>query len=122
MIINKRIKDTLSEISKESVKLHNDPEKHTKYIKRMMQVFHTHLTDEERVYVVAYLLELLHYRTLAIDPDNMLTISNIRIRTLFFVFVSTVVTMFIAAYLFKTNSSVVHIGEFLFKFLMIFKI
>lgn len=120
MRVNRRIKETLSEIAKESVKLHNEPDQQLKYLRRVMGIYHSHLSEEEKVFVVKYMLELLHYRNLSIDPDNMLTISNIRIRTIFFVFVCSVMGMVIAAALFKTNTSLLYIGNLLFKFFMIF--
>ena len=120
MRVNRSIKETLSEIAKESVKLHNEPDQQLKYLRRVVGIYHTQLSEEERVFVMKYMLELLHYRNLSIDPDNMLTISNIRIRTIFFVFVCSVMGMVIAAALFKTNTSLLHIGNLLFKFFMIF--
>ena len=120
MRVNRRIKETLSEIAKESVKLHNEPDQQLKYLRRVVGVYHSHLSEEEKVFVVKYMLELLHYRNLSIDPDNMLTISNIRIRTIFFVFICTVIAMIFAAALFKTNTSVLHLGNLLIKFFMIF--
>ena len=120
MRVNRRIKETLSEISKETIKLHNEPDQQLRYLRRIVSIYHGHLTEEERVFIVKYFLELLHYRNLSIDPDNMLTISNIRIRTIFFVFICSVMTMIVAAVLFKTNTSVLHLGNLLIKFFMIF--
>lgn len=120
MRINRRIKETLSEISKETVKLHNEPDQQLRYIRRIVGVYQNQLTEEEQVLVSKYLLELLHYRNLSIDPDNMLTISNIRIRTIFFVFICTVMTMIVAAALFKTNTSILHLVNLLVKFFTIF--
>lgn len=120
MRVNRRIKETLSEIAKETVKLHNEPDQQLKYIRRISSIFQNHLSEEERIFLIKYLLDLLHYRNLSIDPDNMLTISNIRIRTIFFVFISTVIAMIVAAALFKTNTSVLHLGNLLIKFFMIF--
>lgn len=122
MRINRRIKQTLSEIAKESVRLHNEPDQQLKYIRRILGIYQNHLTDEERVFLIKYIIDLLHYRNLSIDPDNMLTISNIRIRTIFFIFVCSIVLMIAAAVLFKTNTSVLHLGSLLFKFFMIFGI
>lgn len=120
MRINRRIKQTLSEIAKESVKLHNEPDQQLRYIRRIVGIYQNHLTDEERVFLIKYILDLLHYRNLSIDPDNMLTISNIRIRTIFFIFVCCIILMIAAAILFKTNTSVLHLGNLIFKFFMIF--
>ena len=120
MRVNRKIKETLSEISKETVKLHNEPDQQLRYLRRVVGIYQNQLTEEERIFVVKYFLELLHYRNLSIDPDNMLTISNIRIRTIFFVFICTVMTMIVAAALFKTNTSVLHLGNLLIKFFMIF--
>ena len=120
MRVNRRIKETLSEISKESIKFHNEPDQQLRYLRRIVSIYQGHLTEEERIFIVKYFLELLHYRNLSIDPDNMLTISNIRIRTIFFVFVCSVMMMIVAAVLFKTNTSVLHLGNLLIKFFMIF--
>ena len=120
MRVNRRIKETLSEISKETIKLHNEPDQQLRYLRRIVSIYQGHLTEEERIFIVKYFLELLHYRNLSIDPDNMLTISNIRIRTIFFVFICTVIAMIFAAALFKTNTSILHLGNLLIKFFMIF--
>ena len=120
MRVNRRIKETLSEISKETIKLHNEPDQQLRYLRRIVSIYQGHLTEEERIFIVKYFLELLHYRNLSIDPDNMLTISNIRIRTIFFVFICSVMVMIVASVLFKTNTSVLHLGNLLIKFFMIF--
>lgn len=122
MRVNKKIKEVLSEIAKESVKFHNDPENQTKYVRRVVKLCEEHLTTDEKIYLISSIMELLHYRNLSVDPDNMLTINNIRIRTLFFVFMSTLVLMFAGAFLFKTNSSVIHFGSILVNFLKMFSL
>lgn len=122
MRVNRKIKDAFSEIAKESVKLHNDPERQTRYVRRMVKVYDEHFTDEEKIYIVSSVMELLHYRNLSVDPDNMLTISNIRIRTLFFVFMSTLVLMVAGATLFKTNTSVLQLSNLFVNFLKMFSL
>lgn len=106
MIINPVLKAALDAIAQASIRYHNNPALHDRYIKRILKVYDQHLSQEERVYVFYSLLELVHYRNLAVDPDNMITISNVRIRTLFFVFVATIIAMVLAAVLFKPDSAV----------------
>lgn len=122
MRINNQIKTTFSEIARESVKFHNDPQRHTKYLRRITRVYQDHLSEEEKVFVMSTLMELLHYRNLSVDPDNMLTINNIRLRTLFMVFIGTIVMMLVAAALFKTNSSISHLIGMMGGFFKMFRL
>jgi uncharacterized Tic20 family protein len=52
----------------------------------------------------------------------MITISNVRIRALFFVFVATVVLMMLGAILFKTNSGVAGVVPIFMNFFKMFSI
>jgi hypothetical protein len=117
--VNPLVKQTLSEIARESVQHHNSAEQ-GRWIRRLMRVYHTRLTEQEQVYVAFALLELLHYRNLSVDPENMLTIANVRLRTYFFVFLAMIVLMVVAAVLFKTNHHLTTLTGVLLRFFKIF--
>ena len=122
MRVNKQIKEALAAISRESVRLHNDPKKQTRYMRRVLNIYNTHLTDEERVYLLSALMELLHYRNITVDPDVILAINNVRLRSIFFVFVGTVVLMITGAGLFKSNTSISSIIEVFTNFIVMFSL
>ena len=122
MKINPEIKTALSVIAKASVKYHNETTSHTRYIRRLLKVFDNHLTEEERIYVIFAIAELVHYRNLAVDPDNMVTISNIKLRSTFFVFLSTIVVLVIAVVLFSSRNGLNDILPMLLHFFKIFSI
>lgn len=122
MRVNKQIKEVLSAISRESVTLHNDPKKQTRYMRRMIRVYNTHLSDEERIYLLTALLDMLHYRNIAVDPDVILAINNVRLRSLFFVFMGTVVLMIVGAGLFRYNTSIGSIISVFTNFIKMFSL
>lgn len=85
MLINDTIKKTLIEIAAESVKYGNSTESQRKYIIRLLGIFNKHLNEEEKIYFIAFILDMIHYRTIATDPENVLTMHNIKFRYLFLV-------------------------------------
>lgn len=105
MIVSKKIKETFKEITEQNVKYMNMPDKERKYLKRLLNVFKNHLSDEEQLFLFKIILEQMHYRNLITDPDNIVQIHNIKLKTITYVFVLTVVIILLAAALFKVNDS-----------------
>lgn len=105
MMISKKIKDTFKEITEQNVKYMNMPDKERKYLKRLLNVFKNHLSDEEQLFLFKIILEQMHYRNLITDPDNIVQIHNIKLKTITYVFFLTVVLILLIAALFKVNDS-----------------
>ena len=105
MLINKKIKETFKEITEQDVKYMNMPDKERKYLKRLLNVFKNHLSDEAQLFLFKIILEQMHYRNLITDPDNIVQIHNIKLKTITYVFFLTVVIILLVAALFKVNDS-----------------
>lgn len=105
MLISKKIKETFKEITEQNVKYINMPDKERKYLKRLLNVFKNHLSDEEQLFLFKIILEQMHYRNLITDPDNIVQIHNIKLKTITYVFFLTVVIILLVAALFKVNDS-----------------
>ena len=105
MIVSKKIKETFKEITEQNVKYMNMPDKERKYLKRLLNVFKNHLSDEEQLFLFKIILEQMHYRNLITDPDNIVQIHNIKLKTITYVFFLTVVIILLVAALFKVNDS-----------------
>lgn len=90
MKINPDIKKTLSLIGKEAVDNGNTPDGERRYHRKMLQVFKHNLSEEEQLYILKTVLEFVHYRTITTDPDNILSIHNIKLRSWFFVFLAVI--------------------------------
>ncbi len=105
MLINKKIKETFKEITEQDVKYMNMPDKERKYLKRLLNVFKNDLSDEEQLFLFKIILEQMHYRNLITDPDNIVQIHNIKLKTITYVFFLTVVIILLVAALFKVNDS-----------------
>ena len=113
MKVNPLISKVIAEISKESVRLANNPTAHYKYVRRILRVYDKTLNEEDRIFVMNQLLEMIHYKNATLDPDNMFTAANIRFRSWSYLTFLIVVIMIIAAILFKTNSSLNLIVDYL---------
>lgn len=111
MIINKKIKETLDEISKESIKNSNSPDKEHRYLRRMLKLFKENLTEEEQLYLFKVILEQIHYRSIISDPDNILQIHNIKLKTITYVFFLSIVFVITAAIMFESNENLNKIIE-----------
>ena len=105
MMISKKIKDTFKEITEQNVNYINIPDKERKYLKRLLNVFKNNLNDEEQLFLFKVILEQMHYRNLITDPDNIVQIHNIKLKTITYVFFLTVVIILLVAALFKVNDS-----------------
>lgn len=105
MIVNKKIKDALKEITEQNVKYMNTPDKERKYLVRLLGVFKNTLTEQEQIFIFKIILEQIHYRNLITDPDNIVQIHNIKLKTITYVFLLTVIVILLVAALFKVNES-----------------
>ena len=105
MMISKKIKETFKEITEQNVKYMNTPDKERKYLKRLLNIFKNNLNDEEQLFLFKVILEQMHYRNLITDPDNIVQIHNIKLKTITYVFFLTVVLILLIAALFKVNDS-----------------
>ena len=105
MIVNKKIKDALKEITEQNVKYMNTPDKERKYLVRLLGVFKNTLTEQEQIFIFKIILEQIHYRNIITDPDNIMQIHNIKLKTITYVFLLTVIVILLVAALFKVNES-----------------
>lgn len=101
MIINRKINDTLAEISLRSIEYSNSKESKRKYFKRLLKIFNDTLSEEERIFLVSYLLDNIHYKNILIDPETMLTANNIRLRTFFLAFTVICLAEILVLFLFQ---------------------
>ena len=113
MKVNPLISKVISEISTESVRLANNPAAHYKYVRRILRVYDKTLNEEDRIFVMSQLLEMVHYKNATLDPDNMFTAANIRFRSWSYLTFLIIVVMIIAAILFETNSGLNLIVDYL---------
>ena len=105
MIVNKKIKDALKEITEQNVKYMNTPDEERKYLVRLLGVFKNTLTEQEQIFIFKIILEQMHYRNIITDPDNIVQIHNIKLKTITYVFLLTVIVILLVAALFKVNES-----------------
>lgn len=113
MKVNPLISKVISEISEESFRLANNPSAHYKYIRRILRVYDKNLNEEDRIFVLNQLLEMLHYKNATLDPDNMFIAANIRFRSWSYLTFLIIVVMIITAALFKTNSALNIVVDYL---------
>jgi len=106
MKVNPKIKEVIDEIAKEAVNHFNSDNKFkVSRLRKIYKFFKTNLTEDEQLYIVAYVLESLHYKNTLVDPETLITASNIKLRFIFFIVISIIFIMIVFAILFKTNSS-----------------
>jgi len=122
MRVNPKIRDTLKEISTQAIAHANTPSPDYKHLRRLLRVYDKHLSEEERIFLFKTMLEFVHYRNVMVDPDNLLVLSNIKLRTYVFIFVLVTFGMLIAAALFKTNSALNGLLEVAGRFIKLFSL
>lgn len=105
MKVNPEIKKALSAIASESIKLANNPTVHYRYVRRILRVYEKHLKEEDKVFLMNTLLEMVHYKSALLDPENMLQAANIKIRTIMFVTLMVLGVLIVAGMIFRTNDS-----------------
>jgi len=106
MIINPQIKNLFKEISMQSLAYTNSPDKDRKYNRKLLKVFKERLTEDEQLYVMKCLFDSLHYKNIVTDPDNVLQLHNIKLRTFTFIFFMVSLLMLLASALFRNNDSI----------------
>ena len=122
MKVNPKIRAVLDEIAKDAVTHANTPAKNYKHCRRLLRVFSSTLTEQERIYIVSMLFEMVHYKNVMVDPDNLLTISNIKLRTILFTFLLGMVFLVSGAVLFRSNHSLNGIMNMIDGFMKIFSL
>lgn len=115
MLVNPEIKLVLAEIAERSVDLANKPDERKKYLRRLVDFYITKLSDDEQLFIATVLAEQLAYKNIIVDPDNIIAIHNVKLRTYTFIAIIVASLMVIAAALFKTNDSINDIVEVLNK-------
>ena len=105
MIINPKIKGLFKEVSVQSIAYANTPDKERKYNRRLLKIFKEQLTEEEQLYVMKSLFESIHYKNIVTDPDNVLQLHNIKLRTFTFAFFACSLFALLISALFKNNTS-----------------
>lgn len=104
MIVSKKLNDLFKEISTKTTEYGNSENNKQKYIRKIVSVFMNTLTEDERVFITWYIFENLHYRSLLIDPETMLSVNNIQLKTILFVAAITIIITIIFSIAFDKNS------------------
>ena len=106
MIVNPKLKELFAEIAEQANKYLNQRDDKKKYVRRLVKLYTTKLSEEEQIYVMSQVLDQLSYKSIVVDPDNLIALNNVKHRTYFVIFILTVLGMLTAAALFKTNSAI----------------
>lgn len=104
MIVNKQIKDALVSISENSIKHSNIPDVNTRHNKRLIHFFIHNLTEEEQLYIFSCILEQIQYRSIITDPDNVALIHNIKLKTITYIFILSVILIIILSMIFNIHN------------------
>lgn len=119
MNVNPKIKLILAEIAEQSIKYANTKDERKKYQRKLLRLFKQSMSEDEQLYVLNNILEEISYKNIIADPENMLTVGNIKLRSHFMIFVMSVIVLLLASYLFGTNDEMKAIGDELGKLLKI---
>lgn len=119
MNVNPKIKLMLAEIAEQSIKYANTKDERKKYQRKLLKLFKQSMSEDEQLYVFNNLLEEISYKNIIADPENMLTVGNIKLRSHFMIFVMSIIVLLLASYLFGTNDEIKAIGDGLGKLLKI---
>ncbi len=113
MKVNPEIRKTLVSIAENAIDNDNSPDENRAMFRKLVRMFRHHLTEEEQIYVLKTILEFVHYRNIATDPDNLLTMHNIKLRSGMFIFFMAVGFTVLVSVLFQSNNSLAAIGSIL---------
>lgn len=80
MIINPKIRELLSEISKESIKHANTYSVNRRYLQRLISIYIRKLDAKEQEYLLAVLLRELSHKRESLDPDTLILQNNLKIK------------------------------------------
>ena len=119
MNVNPKIKLMLAEIAEQSIKYANTKDERKKYQRKLLRLFKQSMSEDEQLYVLNNILEEISYKNIIADPENMLTVGNIKLRSHFMIFVMSIIVLLLASYLFGTNDEIKAIGDGLGKLLTI---
>lgn len=119
MNVNPKIKLMLAEIAEQSIKYANSKDERKKYQRKLLKLFKQSMSEDEQLYVLNTILEEISYKNIIADPENMLTVGNIKLRTHFMIFVMSIIVLLLVSYLFGTNEEIKVIGDGLGKLLKI---
>lgn len=119
MNVNPKIKLMLAEIAEQSIKYANSKNERKKYQRKLLRLFKESMSEDEQLYVLNNILEEISYKNIIADPENMLTVGNIKLRSHFMIFVMSVIVLLLGSYLFGTNEEIKTIGDSLGKLLKI---
>lgn len=103
MKINTKIRETFKEISRSSIEYNNQTDIDRKYFKRFLKIFKEELTEDEQVYVMRTIFEFVHYKSIITDPDNIIQIHNLKLRSVTFMFILSTMFLIIIAMIFDVN-------------------
>lgn len=109
MIVNPKLKQLFNEIEKESIKYSNTPDHEKKYLRKLLIVFKESLTEDEQLYVFKNIVEFFHYKNIITDPDNILQLHNIKMRTYTYVMFLCVIVVLVVASVIKDSDSINYI-------------
>lgn len=118
MRVNTQLKQTLIEIADKTIEYSNEADTQRKYLRRILRTYKNTLKEDEQMYVLKVISEMIHYRTIATDPENMITLSNIKLRSYLTIFLLSSVFMFMTFFLVSQTSSASSITEFLGKIMI----
>lgn len=119
MNVNPKIKLMLAEIAEQSIKYANTKDERKKYQRKLLRLFKESMSEDEQLYVFNNILEEISYKNIIADPENMLTVGNIKLRSHFMIFVMSVIVLLLGSYLFGTNEEIKTMGDSLGKLLKI---
>lgn len=122
MKVNPKIRELLTEISKESIEYANSGDEQYRYIRRFLNIFNNQLSQEEKIYLISAVLEFVHYRNITTDHDTLMTIADIKLKTFMGMATITVFLMVVAAILFRTNAGLNRIVDLLLEFTKVFSL
>lgn len=105
MIVNPKIKELFLEINKESISYANTPDKERKYLRRLLHIFKNKLTENEQLYIFKLIIEFIHYKNIIADPDNILQLHNINMRTYTYIMFLAIIVILVIAGIFDFNDS-----------------
>lgn len=106
MRVNPKIHEMMVEISEKTIKYINNPDEERKYLRRLLNAFNDHLSEDEKIFVFKNILEHIHFRSLNTDEKMLLTLSGIKMKRTLLQFVLFNTTMVVAYFLFVDNQLV----------------
>ena len=110
MIINPKIRELLSEISKESIKHANTHREGRRLLQRLIRIYIRELDAKEQEYLLAALLRELSHKQESLDPDTLILQNNLKIKHVLYCAGSAIAIIFSIAIVYSLvtdNTSVI---------------